>query len=131
MIKRGIQKFKKNVKNVNFYRRDFKFSQLFKILLTIDAIESVMQLKSYHIRSVVETSAKRLLLLNGRLKFNSRSGQPKKYEIWYSQLPCFTLSFEKDSVNLHHRYSSLPVSRWQLDSKAKRSLRCLLAKASW
>ena len=38
-IKRDIQKFKTNVENVNFYFRDFKLGQLFKIFLRI-----VMQL---------------------------------------------------------------------------------------
>ena len=30
-----LQKFKKNEENVNFYARNYKFSQLFKIILTI------------------------------------------------------------------------------------------------
>ena len=64
---------------------------------------------------------------NGRLWFDSRSGQTKDYKNCDSLLPCLMFSCKKDNL----KPPPYTVDQWQLDSKTKRSPRCLQAMATW
>ena len=65
-----------------------------------------------------------------RLGLDSWSGQTKDYKNWCSQLTCLLYSNQKRQ-SVASTTCSGQVDRWQLDSKTERSLRCILAKATW
>ena len=67
----------------------------------------------------------------GRPGFDSRSGQTKDYKTWYTQLPCLTVDQQLKGQCEASIACGRQMGRWQLDSKTERSLRCLLAKATW
>ena len=61
-----------------------------------------------------------------------RSGQTKYYKNWYSQLRVSLLDVQQFKGQCEaSAVCGRQVGRWQLDSKTERSLRYLLAKATW
>ena len=66
---------------------------------------------------------------NGRLWLDFRSGQTKLHKNCYVQLPCLTFSNIKGQFEASTGCGR-QVNRWQLDSKTKKSLCCLLTKST-